>query len=277
MNNKPIGFEDVCYLYKDMESLEFKVVGEEYCKPKHFNGPKIRESYIFSFIVSGKGIFKVHNKTYHLGANQGFLIDDSAVIYYEADKNDPWHYCWIIVNGSIPKAFFDSLSLSSKNPIYTAQNDNTIYFHFKELIEKTKNFYNAPYLSISALYNLFHAFQVFNKKSKKINVISHQEQYAKEARLYIANNYHKENLRIDYIAKELGINRSYLSRLFLQYFGVSPQQYLINFRMEKAKHLIKTTNSPINIIAYSVGYTDIFIFSKMYKKHFGISPKQDRF
>lgn len=277
MDEKMLGYMNYSTLKQEIEKIRFNAVGEEYCRPGHFNGPKIREHYLFHFVVSGEGVFQIRDKKYHLHENQGFLIPDSSIVYYEADKSNPWHYCWLSLQSKGAKTFFDSLYLSANNPIYTAKNDNDIYLHFKELIKNAKLFEHNPYNATISLYRCLLSIQSYNITNSQIaNKVSFQEQYIKSAEAYIANNYHRENLKIEHIANHIGINRSYFSRLFTKYHNISPQDYLINFRMQKAKALLNTTIAPINIIAYSVGYSDVSIFSRAYKKHYGVSPKNDR-
>ena len=57
---------------------------------------------------------------------------------------------------------------------------------------------------------------------------------------------------------------------------IPPQEYLIFYRVKKAKQLLKDPDLPIQHIAYSVGYNDPFAFSKVFKKETGISPSQYR-
>lgn len=103
-----------------------------------------------------------------------------------------------------------------------------------------------------------------------------QEEYALRARLYILNQYHKESLTIAELSTHIGLNRSYLTRLFKSIYQISPQDFLIQVRMNKAKDLLQKTNFPVTIIGNSVGYSDVFTFSKTYKKIFGISPTEER-
>lgn len=276
MEKHVINYMDYCNLYQEAEKLRLIAVGEEYCKPSHFNGPKIREQYLFHFVVSGEGIFRIRDKTYQVKANQAFLIPDSSIVYYEADKNNPWHYCWFTIQGKAAQSFFEDLSLSLESPVYTARGNNEIYACFKELLNSAKHNPNNPYQIISALYRCLQELYTANIHTRENKKISPQDKYVQAAELYIESHYHYEDLRIDDIAQHIGVHRSYLTKLFKKHHGVSPQQYLISIRMQKAKALLSSTDSPVGIIAYSVGYTDLFIFSKMYKKHFGVSPKNDR-
>lgn len=267
---------DYCFLGHKIKNLSAKLVGDEICQPGHFYGPNIREPYLFHFIISGKGIFKIGNNTYHLTANQGFLVPDMSIIYWEADAKEPWHYCWISLQGSEVDKFFSELSLSSAQPIYTARPDNNIYTHFKTLLQTAKTSKMDSYVTLSLLYRCLAELKECSVTNADALPPPVQAQYAQAAADYISTNYHLENLRIEDIADYIGINRSYLTRLFSDYYNMSPQEYLIRCRMNKAKTLLTETSSPINIIARSVGYSDVFTFSKMYKKRFGVSPQHHK-
>ena len=250
-------------------------IGEEFCLPLHFNGPKIRERLLFHFIVSGKGILKMKDNVWHLTANQGFIIPDSSIVFYQADKKDPWHYFWLRLTSEDADAFYKSLSLSPENPVYNARQNNEIYPKFKALFRAVSKDNTNPLTVTSVLYAFLAELQASSLQRKDVHVTL-QEEYALRARLYILNQYHKESLTIAELSTHIGLNRSYLTRLFKSVYQTSPQDFLIQVRMNKAKDLLQKTNFPVTIIGNSVGYSDVFTFSKTYKKIFGISPTEER-
>ena len=63
---------------------------------------------------------------------------------------------------------------------------------------------------------------------------------------------------------------------FKKHFGVPVIDYVIRRRMREAAYLLHDRNLNITGIARRVGYTDIFHFSKLFKKHFGRSPREVR-
>lgn len=89
---------------------------------------------------------------------------------------------------------------------------------------------------------------------------------------YIAYHY-REKIKINELADYIGVNRSYLTSSFKKAIGCSPQEYLVNLRMEKAREMLRNTDMQINAIAAAVGYQDQLAFSKIFKQHFGASPK----
>lgn len=99
--------------------------------------------------------------------------------------------------------------------------------------------------------------------------------YVRHAMEYISHHY-QEKVKINELADYIGVNRSYLTSSFKKAVGCSPQEYLVNLRMEKAKNLLKNTDMPINAVAAAVGYQDQLAFSKIFKQNFTVSPKEYR-
>lgn len=84
------------------------------------------------------------------------------------------------------------------------------------------------------------------------------------------------SLTVGALAKQYGVNENRLSYVFHKYAGMGPSDYLITYRLNRAKELILNMDSPIHKVAKSVGYTDPYHFSRIFKKQFGISPSDFR-
>ena len=97
-----------------------------------------------------------------------------------------------------------------------------------------------------------------------------------EAREYIERNYAKKKLSIDEISRDLFISPSYLSRLLKHHLGKTFVDALTDFRVEKAKQLISSSDLNIYAVANAVGYSDTHYFSTIFKKATGMTPSEYR-
>lgn len=88
---------------------------------------------------------------------------------------------------------------------------------------------------------------------------------------YIQDNYADE-MPISELAELYEMNTNRLYYLFCKYAGMGPGDYLIAYRLNKAKELLITTDFPIHQISDEVGYADPLYFSRIFKKRFGLSP-----
>lgn len=85
-----------------------------------------------------------------------------------------------------------------------------------------------------------------------------------------------DNIEIADLCEVLGIGRTRLYEIFKSELKMGISKYILKRRMHRAKKLLKTTDLPIREIAGSVGFSDYNYFSRVYKKHYGKSPKSYR-
>ena len=92
---------------------------------------------------------------------------------------------------------------------------------------------------------------------------------------YINEHYH-ENIKLDDVASHLCVNRSYFSDMFKRKMGINFSDYLTDKRITQAGVLLKKSNMSVSEIALAVGYENQSYFSKVFKSHYGMTPKQYR-
>ncbi|MCG8579483.1 MAG: AraC family transcriptional regulator [Bacteroidales bacterium] len=90
-------------------------------------------------------------------------------------------------------------------------------------------------------------------------------------RNYININY-KENLNLDLFSRIRFVSKYHLLRLFKRYYGQTPNQYLIDRRIEMAKEYIKKGLS-VSETCYEVGFESLSSFSSLFKRKTGFTPK----
>ncbi len=83
-----------------------------------------------------------------------------------------------------------------------------------------------------------------------------------------------ENLTLNKVAEIVGLSGSHFSRIFKKETSYSPYEYIILVRINKAKHLLRTTNLTVKEVAYSVGYRSESNFCNGFTQRIGISPIQ---
>lgn len=249
--------------------------GNENCSSGHSYGPAIRDYFLIHYVESGKGIFKAGGKVYHIEADQCFLICPDEITFYKADEKNPWHYYWIGFNGAKAESYLFQSSLSARNPVFSC-NDS----FFRDLIldminantvsnaKDTKQL-GLLYILISKLIESRSKDNLFCKTENR------KSYYIKRCVEYIWKNYSRK-ISIADIAGYIGLDRSYLSSIFKDNLDISIQQFLIKYRMDKACELMRNTYLSIGEVSHSVGYDDQLLFSKVFKKVIGLSPREYR-
>lgn len=100
--------------------------------------------------------------------------------------------------------------------------------------------------------------------------------YDLEKAINFMQSHLEEALSVEEIAQELGLSQFHFSRLFKQRTGITPHQYLIKLRLERAKHLLKNTKMAVNEIADECGFANPSHLARHLRRETGLSPKQFR-
>lgn len=106
--------------------------------------------------------------------------------------------------------------------------------------------------------------------------LSQQQQTAHKAIEYIEKNFADENISLTEVAQAVHVSATYLSILLKQETSKTFSEYLLEFRMERAKKLLRTTDYTVASIAEQVGYNNSQYFSMCFKKFTGMTPAQFR-
>ncbi len=233
--------------FRDLNPILF---GEAHCLPGHAYGPASRCYVLIHFVISGCGNFTIKGQTYSVRAGEAFIASPDEIIYYRADDEDPWHYAWIGFDGELSHRFAELPPVME----YTTN-------WAREMTMLDRNSAMLPFNIASKLFLMYSEW--FDEKKPKSD-------YVKAVKDYV-NAKFTQPISVEYIADMLSLDRRYLSRIFKQRTGNTIQEYIIGVRIEKAKSLLAEGYN-ISEAAQRCGYDDVCNFSKMFKKHTGISP-----
>ena len=236
---------------RHLPQLNPLIAGYQRCKPGHRFGPHIRSYTLLHYVLSGKGTLYEGGNAYPVQAGQMFCILPGQITTYEADSQDPWHYCWVGFNGNLSEAF------EKLGPVVTV--DKALF---------TGIFPDAQ----EANPELWIAGGLFRLYARLFPPIPAENLHVQRAKNLIRSRY-MEGISVESIAANLSLDRRYLSRLFKTHTGHTIQEYLIRVRMEAADRCLQQGHS-VQEAAALCGYRDVPNFSRMYKRNFGIAPKR---
>lgn len=265
------------YLHLELESkisddLCVKFCGMQECTPDYSYGPAVRSHYLIHYCLSGKGEYHVKNKIYTILPGDAFLIMPGVVTYYQADSQDPWTYFWISFDGNKAKQLLNYCGMNEQHLVVHSDDIEEI----KQVGLSMLSRYKANYSNEMFIHGkLFEFLSYFAKNTELAYQEKNSNSYINQAVEYIQNNY-QNCISVQSIADYLSLNRSYLTVLFKEHLHMSPQEYLLKYRMLQAGNLLINTDLPISQIAYSCGYASQFAFSKAFHNTHDISPRDFR-
>jgi len=245
--------------------------GMEECLPGHSFGPAKRSYYLIHYVVNGKGIFQSGDETYYLTAGDLFLIRPGEATFYQADAQDPWNYYWVGFIGSEADAMVSSAGFES-SPVVHAGTDHLLKKYMSEMCFLTPSARARDCAVLGYLYLIFSCLIEQNAQDGEWSRARHA---AEKAAAFIHENY-ADNISVSSIARHLGLERSYLYRVFKAHMKTSPMEYLTHVRLLNACIALRDTDMRICEVAYAVGFRDLPHFSKIFKKKYLTSPSQYR-
>ena len=255
--------------YSQYEDLRLYEIGIQRCAPSYSFGPIIRDRYILHYAFEGEGVLRIDGKELKVKSNSFFLLPPDVLVQYQADEKKPWQYAWIHFHGFKSTEIVRSIGMTRKEPVYVPIEENS---QLKDAVINLIMYKENEYACIGYMYILFDKMNRWTRHvEKKAGTNLRTMNYMREAIQYINTKY-CESIMVQQIADHCGVDRAYLSKIFKYATGNTLQEYLIQFRIKRAKQLLKDTDLSVKYVSYSVGYNDPFTFSKVFKKQEGVSP-----
>ena len=108
----------------------------------------------------------------------------------------------------------------------------------------------------------------FQKESRK----EQKTQIRLRKMLDYINEHYQEKISLEEVAASAGISSSEAGRCFQKYYGKAPIEYMIEYRLDQARRLLESSELSVKEIGFECGFYDPSYFTRIYRKHFGITP-----
>ena len=240
--------------------------GYEACEPSHDYGPAARYHWLLHFVVSGKGVFETARGKYELSAGDVFIIRPYEITYYKADERKPWEYYWIGFTSDIPMPHV----LVSSDVIHAPSMREVFVSAFS-----SPDFRDAdPSAGAYEHYLCGSIWQIVGYMLSRGKAADNTAEVYVQAAISVIESEYSSGITVTELADRLHLNRSYFTVIFRQITGISPHKYLTDYRMRMADELLDLRGYTVGITALSVGYPDVFAFSRAYKRHYGHPPSR---
>lgn len=254
--------------------------GRHKTPPGYTYGPVMRDFALIHLVIAGRGTVVIDQIRYTVRPGQCFLLRPNQIHYYQSDHDEPWEYYYI---GFCGARMQEILSEAGFTPGMVAK--QVTYAHrIQRLLAAlctTVGEPIQPLLQHGYLCQVLH-YLVQGAQSDAGGAVIGESGDAVAAPNYahiaagILHHSYPENITVDILAQQLGISRGYLNTLFRQKTGKSIYQYLLEHRIRMAGELLRMTDKPVKRIALEVGFCDPMYFSRIFRKHVGITPSEHR-
>ena len=231
-----------------------------------------RENFLYfaiEFVMSGRGEYTVEGQTYPLRAGSVFAYgpEDKHRIRC-IDRNGMVKY-FVDFHGKSAKALLQSSLLSQDAPTQLTRT-RWIEMIFDMMIIAGNEPKQIAQAQCEHLLSLLLMRVASDSQVSLANTSPAYETY-QQCREYIQNHYTILNTTSQ-VADACHLAPAYLSRLFKRFANEGAYQYLVRLKMQRAAELLVMKKQSIKVAALAIGYEDVILFSKSFKRIYGLSP-----
>lgn len=235
------------------------------------NKGRVLEEYQFVYITKGKGYFtSKESQKIEIQAGDMFLLFPGIWHSYHPDETTGWDEYWIGFKGwnidnRVSNGFF-----SPEEPVFhVGLNDEIVrmYRNALAIAQEQRLGYQQMLAGIANVIQGF-AYALHRHNTFENQEAAHQIQNAK----IIMIEKFGQGISPTDVAEEINMGYSKFRRLFKEYTGYAPLQYIQELRLQRSKKLLLNTRLSLSDIAEEVGYDNADYFSTAFKKKNGITP-----
>lgn len=251
-------------------------MGRNIAKTSYRVGPRRIECYSIHMVQEGHIRFEYDGQQQLLGPGDLFcMYPGITYLYYKNQDKESLRLTWMAMDGPGMENILTLLGLSRHEPYLKNRCSPMIEEHLSGLMNvlRQKDATNdaASFELRGRCYCLLGQLMISSQRQPEHRVLSWISKSLDYIRLHAS-----EGITVQQIARLAGLNRTYFSTEFRSAVGVSPTEYIARVRMDKAKELLSQSSATVTEIAYSVGYTSLYSFTRAFKNHCHMSPTDYR-
>ncbi len=248
---------------KHLYSKEKKIFGELKYTQDVFSDYRKHFHNHFGLALIDKGQIEInyhHRDTVTLN-NQSIVIFNPQQVHQSQIKNAQGYYVLFLDNQwctTIKKEFFFEKNIIEEKAIYLQ-----LKHVFEDILNNTLSTPEVPLKEV--MYSLFKSYAGQNNQKETEIILKIRSWIDKQD---------ETALNVENLARYVGYNKSYLIRFFKKEVGLTPQQYILNTKVNRAKELLlHTTEQTLSDVSASSGFFDQSHLNRNFKNQFGTSPK----
>lgn len=240
----------------------------------YYTGRKNSNRFLLFHTLSGSGSLTYNNKTYLLSANTVAIIQCNASHHYETFSSEPWDFCWFHYNGTAAHIYYN---LYNRNDLYIHQiaPDSREACLIQKITSSSSKYNLDRNLIISEwIISLMTSF-ILEKRKNALQDSPLITEKLNNAIDYMSEHL-TEKITITDISNSVFLSQYHFLRTFKKQTGLTPYEYLINLRINKAKELLISTQDCLDDIAANSGFTDAKNLIYNFKRIVHLTPNEYR-
>jgi AraC-like DNA-binding protein len=247
--------------------------GRYYCLPGFYEEHSAYNSFLILVTLDGKGSLYYRGKEYLLNKGQVVFISCLDKHCYSTFEKNVWETLWVNFNGSESRSYFEMI-YKNYGPVINLNKVSDIPKNMDQILKMLE--YKDLRLDIINSKILVDILTELLLDSLKVNTNEFEMPDTVKKAVAIIESSFNQPIDLDSLSREICISKFHLSKLFKKYTNFSPYEYLIKYRINYAKNLLKNTNIPIHAISLEIGFESVSHFIKIFHQYEETTPLKFR-
>lgn len=258
--------------FKSKRSIKYPILvnttgySDYKCRFETYN-PVGREDYYLIYIVEGELLLDMANIKRPIGRGAAFIVPPKHM--YKYSGNPSTSYLFAHFTGSYAEDFLKECGLDILPTIIENKFSAEIQSKFLSMIDV---FLRNGQLSTQKSACLLQEILIDICENSRDNL----DNIHLDTSLRHIHSFFTSKISVPYLAGLENLSSSRYITVFKKQMGKPPNEYIIELRLQFAKNMLSGTNMSIKQISEHIGYNDPYFFSRLFKKHIGISPQEYR-
>lgn len=236
--------------------------------------PRGRKDYQLLYIAAGKAHFVFDGKERIVSKGNMILFrPGEAQFYYLYAAERPETY-WVHFTGSEIETLLDHYEMPHGENIFFTGTSLDYQWIYQQMIRELQ--LRRPNYEELLILNLRHLFLMINRYLSENSRLGSATLDEIERATSHFNQHYNKPISIEQYAAERHMSACWFIRSFKQINQVPPMQYIVSLRITNAMNLMDNTDYSVAQVAAAVGYDNALYFSRLFRKHTGLSPTEYR-
>lgn len=262
---------------RDAEHLLVHVqeTGHFYAGSNFFIDRTGKDAFFVLYTVSGCGVLRHKGQKHLLSRHDAVLIHGEERTYYGTVSEDTWEHYWVQFTGSGAQNYYDIVNTDGIAKVHI-EDPAAFAENFEDILRRAGDQSEQDTILTSMrMTNLLTLLTMARHAEHEERVVTEHSEAMNRAIEYIQDNY-TNSVALKDLVNVANMSTSYFTKLFRQHTGMTPHEYLINYRIGQAKKALRHTKDPVGQVAVRVGFQDVCSFTRAFRRITGTTPRDFR-
>ena len=233
-------------------------------------GRRLNE-YQMVYVTAGRGRLEVDDQPYTVEAGSLFLLFPDVRHAYHPEAETGWTEYWVGFTGHQVDALLANAIITPARPLYHPGYQANLVGGFQAIREQVD--IQAPLYQFRVCAEILKLLAETLSLERRSAQQTRAQEIVEQAKAFIEAHV-RLVFDLDELGAELHLSLPHLNEVFKAYTGMTPYQYCLHVKINRAKEILAGGETSVKEIAWTLGFDDPYYFSRLFKKKTGSSPSQ---